>query len=150
MRLSDVKAGGLGHDKPKRVGRGRAGDGGGTCGRGHKGYGARSGRRSRSAYEGGQTPYFRRLPKRGFSNAPFAKEYAIINVDDLNRFSSGDNVSLQALIDKRLVRKKLDGLKVLGRGILEIPLTVEADVFSEAAARKIREAGGEVKTASHV
>ena len=151
MNLEDVKRGGSGHARRKRVGRGRSGKGGGTCGRGHKGYGSRSGRRSRFAYEGGQTPYFRRLPKRGFSNAPFTKRNAIVNVGDLtdpenpNRFSSGDTVNLQTLMEKRLIRKKLDGIKVLGQGVIEIPLTVEANRFSESAVRKIRDAGGEVK-----
>ena len=153
MNLDDVKRGGVGGRPRIRVGRGRAGRRGGTCGRGHKGYGSRSGRRLRLGYEGGQTPYFRRLPKRGFSNARFAKSYAIVNVGDLtdpdnpNRFNSGDVVNLESLTARRLVRKKLDGLRVLGRGNLEIPLTVEADYFSETATRKIQEAGGEVKRA---
>lgn len=151
MNLEDVKRGGSGHARRRRVGRGRSGKGGNTCGRGHKGYGSRSGRRSRFAYEGGQTPYFRRLPKRGFSNFRFAKRYAVVNVGDLtdpessNRFNSGDVVNIETLMQRRLVRKKMDGLKILGGGNLDIPLTVEAEAFSESAVRKIEEAGGEVR-----
>lgn len=146
MNLSDIKRGGLGHPDRVRVGRGRASGKGKTCGRGHKGYGARSGKKNRYAYEGGQTPYFLRLPKRGFSNAQFVKTFAIVNVGALNRFSSGDTVNRESLIEKRLIRKNVDGIRILGGGTIEIPLTVEADHFTESAARKITEAGGEVKS----
>ena len=147
MKLNDVKRGGMGYPARKRVGRGRASGTGGTSGRGHKGYGARSGAPNKYSYEGGQTPYFRRLPKRGFSNAPFRSECAVVNVGDLNRFSSGDSVDLNALVEKGLVRKRAAGLRILGKGTLEIPLTVTAPYFSQTAARKIREAGGETKSA---
>ena len=146
MKLNDIKRGGLGHPDRVRVGRGRASGKGKTCGRGHKGYGSRSGAKNRYAYEGGQTPYFLRLPKRGFSNTQFAKKFAIVNVGDLNRFSSGDTVNYQTLVEKGLVRKSMDGVRILGDGAIEIPLTVEADHFTESAARKITEAGGEVKS----
>ncbi len=147
MNLEEVKSEGMGFPARKRVGRGRASGTGGTSGRGHKGYGARSGAPKMYSYEGGQTPYFRRLPKRGFSNAPFQKESAIVNVGDLNRFSSGDAVDMDALVEKGLVRKGIKNLRVLAKGTLEIPLTVTAPYFSEAAERKIREAGGETRIA---
>lgn len=147
MKLNDVKRGGLGHPDRKRAGRGRGSGSGGTCGRGHKGYGARSGAPNRYYYEGGQTPYFRRLPKRGFSNARFQEDTAVVNVGALNRFSSGDAVDIAALVEKGLVRKRAKRLRILGKGTLEIPLTVTAPYFSETAARKIREAGGETKSA---
>jgi len=145
MKLSDVKKKAPKARSRVRVGRGQSGRRGNSCGRGQRGYGARSGSGGLLRYEGGQTPLFRRLPKRGFSNDRFATERNVVNVGDLNRFSSGDTVNLEALRAKRLVRKPLSGVKVLGRGTIEIPLTVEANAFSKAAARKIRDAGGEVK-----
>ena len=147
MNLDDVKRGGAQSGRRVRVGRGRGGCRGSSCGRGRRGYGSRSGSGGLVRYEGGQTPFFRRLPKRGFSNARFATQDAIVNVGDLNRFSSGDTVNLDALREKRLVGGRLTGVKILGRGTIEIPLTVEASKFSETAARKIRDAGGEVKIA---
>ena len=146
MKLSELKKTGPGRKRRVRVGRGVGGRRGNSCGRGQRGYGARSGARGRLRFEGGRTPFFRRIPKRGFSNAPFETCLAVVNVGDLNRFSSGDTVNLETLLEKRLVRKEQDGLKILGRGILEIPLTVEAGHFSATAAQKIRDAGGEVRT----
>jgi len=146
MKLSDVKAGGLNHRPTKRRGRGPASGIGGTSGRGNKGFRSRSGSGTHFGFEGGQTPYFRRMPKRGFSNAEFTKRYAVVNVGDLNRFSGGDVVNLEGLMAKGLVKDAMDGVKILGGGTLEIALTVEAAKFSESAARKIREAGGEIKS----
>jgi large subunit ribosomal protein L15 len=145
MKLNQVKHGGAGVRKRIRVGRGVAGRRGNSCGRGMRGYSSRAGSTRLLGYEGGQTPFHERLPKRGFSNDLFAKRYAIVNVGDLNRFSSGDTVDVAALREKRLVRKVYDGVKILGRGALEIALKVEAHGFSASAQQKIRDAGGEVK-----
>ena len=110
----------------KRVGRGAGSGLGKTSGKGHKGQNARSGGGVRPGFEGGQLPLFRRLPKRGFSNAPFKKEYAVINLSDLNKFEDGAEVSPEILKDMGLVKNTLDGIKVLGNGKLEKKLTVKA------------------------
>jgi large subunit ribosomal protein L15 len=129
--------------RPKRVGRGYgSGHGGHEAGRGTKGQGARAGVRLRPGYEGGQTPLWMRFPKRGFHN-PLAKEYAIVNVGLLEkRFSSGEEVTLEKLMAKGLVKEPKDGLKVLGEGELRKPLIVKAHKFSAAARAKIEAAGG--------
>ena len=127
-----------------RKGRGPGSGNGKTAGRGHKGQNARSGGGVRLGFEGGQLPLYRKLPKRGFNNR-FAKEYAIVNVSDLNVFENGDTVTLETLIEKRIVRKALDGLKILGNGDLTKKLTVEASVFSASAKEKIEAAGGKTE-----
>ncbi len=127
-----------------RKGRGAGSGNGKTAGKGHKGQNARSGGGVRLGFEGGQLPLYRKLPKRGFHNR-FATNYAIINVSDLNKFENGETVTLQALLDKRIVRKSMDGLKVLGNGELTKKLTVEAAVFSATAKEKIEAAGGKAK-----
>ena len=129
-----------------RVGRGPGSGNGKTAGKGHKGQNARSGGGVRLGFEGGQLPLYRKLPKRGFKNFPFKTEYAIVNVGTLNdRFADGDTVTLEALLEKRIVRKELDGLKVLGNGELTKKLTVEAAVFSGTAKEKIEAAGGKAE-----
>jgi large subunit ribosomal protein L15 len=128
----------------KRVGRGIGSGNGKTCGRGHKGQGSRSGGGVRPGYEGGQMPLMRRLPKRGFFNQ-FRKEYAIINVQDLNRFSEGEEITPQTLKEQGIVKNLHDGLKVLGGGELNKKLIVCAHKFSKAAEEKIRAAAGEIK-----
>ena len=127
-----------------RKGRGPGSGNGKTAGKGHKGQNARSGGGVRPGFEGGQLPLYRKLPKRGFKNR-FAKNYAIVNVADLNRFNDGDRVTLAALIEAGIVRKELDGLKVLGNGELTKKITVEAKVFSATAKEKIEACGGAVE-----
>lgn len=129
----------------KRVGRGQGSGTGKTSGRGEKGQNARSGGGVRVGFEGGQTPLFRRLPKRGFSNALFKKEYAIINLDDLNKFEDGAEVSLEVLRNMGIVKKSKDGLKVLGNGTLEKKLTVKANKFSASAKEQIEKLGGKAE-----
>lgn len=127
-----------------RKGRGPGSGNGKTGGKGHKGQNARSGGGVRPGFEGGQLPLYRKLPKRGFHNK-FATTYATINVGALNRFEDGATVNLQVLLDAGLVRKSLDGLKVLGNGELTKKLNVEAAVFSASAKEKIEAVGGKTE-----
>ena len=127
-----------------RKGRGTGSGNGKTAGKGHKGQNARSGGGVRPGFEGGQLPLYRKLPKRGFKNR-FAVNYAIVNVSDLNRFEDGEVVNLDKLLEARVVRKPLDGLKVLGNGEITKKLTVEAKVFSATAKEKIEAAGGKTE-----
>ena len=124
-----------------RKGRGPGSGNGKTAGKGHKGQNARSGGGVRPGFEGGQLPLYRKLPKRGFNNK-FAKEYATVNVSDLNKFENGATVTLESLLNCGIVRKEYDGLKVLGNGELTKNLTVEAKVFTATAKEKIEAAGG--------
>lgn len=128
-----------------RKGRGPGSGNGKTAGKGHKGQNARSGGGVRPGFEGGQFPIYRQLPKRGFTNKKFKTVYANVNVEDLNVFEDGAVVDLEALMDKRIVRKENDGLKVLGGGELTKKLTVKAVKFSAAAKEKIEAAGGSVE-----
>ncbi len=129
----------------KRIGRGPASGQGKTAGKGQKGQKSRSGYSRRPGFEGGQMPLQRRLPKRGFNNI-FASEYAIVNVSDLEkRFEDGATVDAQSLIESGLIKKALDGIKVLGKGEITKALTVKADKFSETAKTKIEAAGGKVE-----
>ena len=127
-----------------RKGRGPGSGNGKTAGTGHKGQNARSGGGVRPGFEGGQLPLYRKLPKRGFYNR-FAKEYSVVNVEALNKFEDGAVVDLEALIAAKIVRKPLDGLKVLGNGELTKKLTVKATVFSATAKEKIEAAGGKIE-----
>ena len=127
-----------------RKGRGPGSGNGKTAGKGHKGQNARSGGGVRPGFEGGQLPLYRKLPKRGFKNR-FAVNYSIVNVAALNKFEDGAVVDLEALIAKKIVRKPLDGLKVLGNGELTKKLTVKATVFSATAKEKIEAAGGKTE-----
>ena len=129
----------------KRIGRGPGSGTGKTAGKGHKGQNARSGGGVRPGFEGGQIPLFRRLPKRGFSNAMFKKEYAVINLSDLNRFNDGDVVTPELLKEMGIIKKQLCGVKVLGNGTLEKKITVKAHKFSESAKEKIETSGGKVE-----
>lgn len=124
-----------------RKGRGPGSGNGKTAGKGHKGQNARSGGGVRPGFEGGQLPLYRKLPKRGFNNK-FAKEYATVNVSDLNKFENGATVNLEILVNCGIVRKEYDGLKVLGNGELTKKLNVEAKVFTASAKEKIEAAGG--------
>ncbi len=128
----------------KRVGRGTSCGTGKTAGRGQKGQGARSGGGKKPGFEGGQTPLFMRLPKRGFTN--FNKlEYAIVNLDQLNTFEAGTVVCPKALKEAGLIKKELDGVKVLGNGTLEKAITVKAHKFSKSALAAIEAAGGKTE-----
>ena len=127
-----------------RVGRGIGSGLGKTSGRGHKGQKARSGGGVRLGFEGGQTPLARRLPKRGFTNFN-RKEYAIVNLDALNRFEEGTEVTPELLIESGLVKKELNGIKILGEGALEKKLTVKANKFSKSAVAAIENAGGKAE-----
>ncbi|NLM62944.1 MAG: 50S ribosomal protein L15 [Mollicutes bacterium] len=129
----------------KRVGRGPGSGLGKTSGRGHKGQKARSGGGVKIWFEGGQTPLFRRIPKRGFSNAPFKKVYAVINLDDLNKFEDGTVVTPELLKEMGIVKKQLDGIKVLGKGNLDKKLHVKANKFSSTAQAKIEKLGGKAE-----
>ena len=133
--------------KRKRVGRGPGSGHGKTAGRGHKGHGARSGGPPPPGFEGGQMPLQRRLPKRGFTNI-FRKEYAIVHVKDLNRFEAGSVVDLASLRSAGLVKKVLDGVKLLADGEIDRPLTVKVDRASRAALEKVTAAGGTLEVLS--
>lgn len=130
--------------KRKVVGRGIGSGTGKTAGKGQKGQKARTGGKIRRGFEGGQTPLYRRIPKRGFNNY-FAKEYAIINVSDLEVFDNDTTVNSKALIEKGLINKELDGVKVLGNGTLTKKLTVVATKFSKSAEEKIQAVGGKIE-----
>ena len=127
-----------------RKGRGPGSGNGKTAGKGHKGQNARSGGGVRIGFEGGQLPLYRKLPKRGFTNH-FAKDYAIINVSDLNKFEDGATVNLETLMNAGIIRKPLCGLKVLGNGEITKKVTVEAAIFSASAKEKIEAAGGKTE-----
>ena len=127
-----------------RKGRGPGSGNGKTAGKGHKGQNARSGGGVRPGFEGGQLPLYRKLPKRGFKNY-FAVNYAIVNVSALEAFNDGDTVNLDALMAKGIIKKPLDGLKVLGNGEITKKLTVEASIFSASAKEKIEAAGGKTE-----
>ena len=129
----------------KRVGRGAGSGLGKTSGKGHKGQNARSGGGVRVGFEGGQLPLFRRLSKRGFNNYEFRTVYATVNLSDLNRFEDGTTVTPELLIETGLVKKELDGIKVLGNGELTKKLTVKANKFSDSAKTKIENIGGKTE-----
>jgi large subunit ribosomal protein L15 len=141
MKLNELKpVPGARHSK-KRVGRGSSSGHGDTSGRGNKGQNARSGGGVRPGFEGGQTPLFKRLPKRGFTNVN-RKEWAVVNLTDLNVFEDKSVVDIAALKQAGLVKKVYDGVKILGGGELNVALTVKANKFSKSALEKIKTAGG--------
>jgi large subunit ribosomal protein L15 len=129
---------------PKRVGRGIGSGLGKTSGKGHKGQKARSGGGKGPAFEGGQTPLQRRLPKRGFTNI-FRKEYAIVNLEQLNRFDNGTEVTPEILNASGIVKDLKDGVKILGQGELTKSLTVKANGFTKSAVAKVEAAGGKAE-----
>ena len=144
MRIHELKKPEGSTKAPKRIGRGQGTGQGTTAGRGMNGQNSRSGGGVRLGFEGGQMPLYRRLPKRGFNNK-WAKEYAEVNVKDLNRFEDGTEVDLGMLLAAGLGGKQLDGLKVLGNGELTKKLTVKAEKFSKSAVEKIEKAGGKAE-----
>ena len=145
MKLHELKAAPGSRKEKRRVGRGIGSGLGKTSGRGHKGQGARSGGTKGPAFEGGQLPIHMRLPKRGFNNAEFHKEYAIVNVKDLSRFEAGSTVTPESLLEAGVIRKMKVGVKILGDGELNVALTVKAHRFSESAVKKIEAAGGKAE-----
>ena len=144
MRLNELSPAEGSANAAWRKGRGPGSGNGKTAGKGHKGQNARSGGGVRPGFEGGQLPLYRKLPKRGFNNK-FATNYAIVNLDKLNCFADGDVVDMNVLLEKKIIRKSLDGLKVLGGGELTKKLTVKANVFSATAKEKIEAAGGKAE-----
>lgn len=144
MKLHELKPAEGSRKERNRVGRGMASGNGKTSGRGHKGQGARSGGGVRLGFEGGQMPLFQRLPKRGFTNIN-RKDYAIVNVETLNRFENGTEVTPELLLETGVVSKLNSGVKVLGNGKLEKNLTVKAHKFSASAKEAIEAAGGKTE-----
>ncbi|MBQ3012738.1 MAG: 50S ribosomal protein L15 [Clostridia bacterium] len=144
MKLNELKPAAGSAKDAWRKGRGAGSGNGKTAGKGHKGQNARSGGGVRPGFEGGQLPLYRKLPKRGFKNR-FATNYVTVNVSELNVFENGAVVDLEALLAKKIVRKSLDGLKVLGNGELTKNLTVKAAAFSATAKEKITAAGGQAE-----
>jgi len=128
-----------------RKGRGAGSGNGKTAGKGHKGQNARSGGGVRPGFEGGQLPLYRKLPKRGFNNYRFAKKYATINVQSLNKFGDGEVIDCAALLSAGIIRNVFDGVKVLGEGEVTKKLTVKAAVFTAGAKEKIEAAGGKTE-----
>ncbi len=146
MMLNQITSAAGAHKRRRRVGRGESSGTGKTAGRGHKGCQARSGGGVRPLTEGGQMPIFRRIPKRGFSNADFRRRFEVVNLAALDRrFSDGDTVDHAALLAARLVQDPRGPVKVLAKGTLSKKLTVEAHAFSEKARQQIEQAGGSVK-----
>lgn len=144
MKLNEIKATPGARKKAWRKGRGHGSGNGKTAGRGHKGQNARSGGGVRPQFEGGQMPLYRRLPKRGFNNKRFAKQYHEINIEDLNKFEDGAVVDVKSVHDSGIITipKVNDGIKILGRGELNRKLTVKAAAFTASAKEKIEKAGG--------
>jgi large subunit ribosomal protein L15 len=144
MRLNDLAPEKGQRKTRKRVGRGVGSGSGKTAGKGSKGQNCRSGGGVRPGYEGGQMPIHRRLPKRGFKN-PFKKTYAIVNVNDLNRFESQSVVDEVALIKIGLVKGDRDGIKLLGKGEVTVPVTVRINHISDSARQKVEAVGGKIE-----
>ncbi|MGL5574802.1 MAG: 50S ribosomal protein L15 [Sarcina sp.] len=144
MKLHELKPAAGSTKAPKRLGRGTGSGTGRNAGKGEKGQKARSGGGVRPGFEGGQMPLYRRLPKRGFTN-PFTKHFATINVDRLNIFEDGTVVTPELLLERRVISKVMDGVKILGNGNVEKKLTVKGCKFSKQAADKVVAFGGEVE-----
>lgn len=144
MKLHELKPAAGSTKAPKRLGRGTGSGTGRNAGKGEKGQNARSGGGVRPGFEGGQMPLYRRLPKRGFTN-PFTKHFATINVDRLNIFEDGTVVTPELLLERRVISKVMDGVKILGNGNVEKKLTVKGCKFSKQAAEKVVAFGGEVE-----
>ena len=145
MKLHELRPSEGAFKTSKRVGRGVASGTGKTSGKGHKGQNARSGGGVRPGFEGGQLPLFRRLPKRGFSNALFKVRYSTINVSDLEKFEDGAVITPELLKEMGILKKQLSGVKVLGNGNLTKKLTVKASAFSKSAIEKIEGIGGKAE-----
>lgn len=144
MKLDELSSPKGAHKKPKRVGRGVGSGHGKTSCRGHKGLKARTGKKLRPGFEGGQMPLARRLPKRGFVNK-FKKEFEIVNIRDLDVFDNDSTVNPQLLRERGIIKNRKDGVRVLGMGPLSKKVTVEAHYFTKSAAEAIKKAGGKTK-----
>ena len=144
MKLHELRAPQGATRAPKRKGRGTATGQGKTAGRGMNGQKSRSGGGVRLGFEGGQMPLYRRIPKRGFTNL-FGTEYTAINVEELNRFEAGTEVTPELIIEAGMAKQVKDGIKILGNGTLEKALTVKAQKFSKSAIEKIEAAGGKAE-----
>lgn len=141
MELHEYKSAEGSRHRRKRLGRGMSSGFGKTSGKGHKGQNARTGGGTRPGFEGGQTPLFQRLPKRGFTNIS-RKEYTVVNIETLNQFDEGTEITPEQLLEAGVVSKLKSGLKVLGNGTLDKKLTVKANHFSASAVEAIEKAGG--------
>ncbi len=144
MRLNKLFPAPKSIKKRKRVGRGCSSGHGFTSGRGSKGQNARAGGGVKANFEGGQMPLYRRIPKRGFNNI-FKKDYSIVNIEKLNMFNDGDIVSSKELISKGVIKKVVDGIKILAKGSLTKKLTIKANKFSQKAVKEIESAGGKIE-----
>lgn len=144
MKLHELKAAEGSRKERNRVGRGMSSGNGKTSGRGHKGQKSRSGGRTRPGFEGGQMPLFQRLPKRGFTNI-HRKDFAVVNLDALNRFEDGTEITPELLLEEGVVSKLKAGIKVLGNGAVEKKFTVKAHKFSASAKEAIEAAGGQIE-----
>lgn len=145
MKLNELKPRPGAVKKNKRVGRGPGSGHGKTSCRGGKGQTARTGASIPPYFEGGQMPLVRRIPKRGFKNAPFKKEYSIVNLEQLNQFEAQTEITPEFLIEKKLVKDIKDGIKILAEGELKVPLIIKAHKFSKTAIEKIENAGGKAE-----
>jgi large subunit ribosomal protein L15 len=144
MRLDSLRPPKGARKKVKRIGRGEGSGHGGTSTKGHKGQKARSGGKNKPGFEGGQMPMSRRLPKRGFRNF-FRKEYAIVNIEQLNKFPEGSVIDAEALLKAGILNKTMDGIKLLARGAIAYPVNIKINMISGAAKQKIESAGGTVE-----
>lgn len=144
MKLHELQTSPGSRRSRKRVGRGTSSGYGKTAGRGQKGQLARSGGKTRLGFEGGQMPLFRRMPKRGFNNIN-RREYAIINLDDLNQFRAGSEVNARVLLEAGVIKKELSGIKLLANGELKKKLTVKVNKVSKAAKEAVEDAGGTIE-----
>ncbi|MFL0196154.1 50S ribosomal protein L15 [Clostridium sp. WILCCON 0269] len=144
MKLHELRPAEGSRKSRKRVGRGTGSGLGRNAGKGEKGQKARAGGGVRIGFEGGQMPLYRRVPKRGFTNI-FSKDYSELNVERLNVFEDGAEITAELLLEKRMISKSKDGLKILGNGELQKKLTVKAVKFTKTAVQKIEAAGGKVE-----
>lgn len=145
MRIEDLKPGEGSTKRCKRVGRGVGSGHGKTSCKGHKGQKARSGSGKGAGFEGGQMPLQRRLPKRGFKNYPFSREYAIVNLKDISGIKDVDTITPEVLLERGIIKGIKDGLKILSAGEVTRPLTIRASAFSSTALSKIKDAGGKAE-----
>jgi len=145
VQLNDLRPTPGSNKKPTRKGQGIGSGTGKTAGKGHKGQNARSGGGVRPGFEGGQMPLQRRMPKRGFSNAPFKKLIVAVNLDSLNKFADGSVVTPESMLEAGIIKKIGDGVKILGHGELDRALTVKASAFSKSAVEKIEASGGKAE-----
>ncbi len=145
MQIHELAKDKVKRKKRKRVGRGSGSGLGTTAGRGMNGQNSRSGGGVRPGFEGGQMPLFRRLPTRGFNNKKFARVWTEVNVEKLNSFGAGETITPELLLEKKVIKKLNDGIKIMGNGKLDVKLTVKAQKFTKSAVEKIEAVGGKVE-----